>query len=179
MLAHLPILQVIVPLMAAPLCLFLTRSRLVWLFALIASGLAFLISSLLLEQVMTSGTIVYELGGWDAPWGIEYRIDQLNAFLLLIISAISTIVLFAADTSIRKEIPEDKHRLFYILYLLSLAAMLGIVATGDAFNVFVFLEISSLSAYALIALGKARCALCLEQLRHMQIKMKFPGKRIH
>jgi len=159
LLAHLPVLQVIVPLMAAPLCLFLSRSRLIWLFALIASGLAFLISSLLLQQVMTSGTVIYELGGWAAPWGIEYRIDQLNAFLLLIISSISTVVLFAADTSIRKEIPEDKHRVFYILYLLSLAAMLGIVATGDAFNVFVFLEISSLSAYALIALGKDRHAL--------------------
>ena len=159
MLAHLPILQVIVPLMAAPLCLFLTRPRLVWLFAIFISGLAFLISSLLLQQVMTSGTIIYELGGWEAPWGIEYRIDQLNAFLLLIISAISTVVLFAADTSIRKEIPADRHTLFYILYLLSLAAMLGIVATGDAFNVFVFLEISSLSAYALIALGQDRRAL--------------------
>lgn len=145
--------------MAAPLCLLLTRPRLVWLFALFVSGLAFLISILLLQQVMTSGTIIYELGGWDAPWGIEYRIDQLNAFLLLIISAISTVVLFAADTSIRQEIPAEKHTLFYTLYLLSLAAMLGIVATGDAFNVFVFLEISSLSAYALIALGKDRRAL--------------------
>ena len=159
MLAHLPILQVIVPLMAAPLCLFLTRSRLVWLFALLVSGVAFLISVLLLQQVMASGTIIYELGGWDAPWGIEYRIDQLNAFLLLIISAISTVVLFAAHTSIQYEIPEDRHTLFYILYLLSLAGMLGIVATADAFNVFVFLEISSLSAYALIALGKDRRAL--------------------
>lgn len=159
MLVHLPVLQVIVPLMAAPLCLFLRQSRLVWLFTLMTSGLAFLISGLLLQQVMTSGTIVYDLGGWDAPWGIEYRIDQLNAFLLLIISAISTVVLFAAHTSIREEIPASRHTLFYVLYLLSLAGMLGIVATGDAFNVFVFLEISSLSAYALIALGKDRRAL--------------------
>ena len=159
MLAHLPVLQVIVPLMASPLCLLLTRPRLVWLFTLIVSGLAFLISSLLLQQVMASGTIIYALGGWDAPWGIEYRIDQLNAFLLLIISALSTVVLLAAHTSIRQEIPADRHTLFYILYLLSLAGMLGIVATGDAFNVFVFLEISSLSAYALIALGKDRRAL--------------------
>jgi len=159
LLIHLPILQVIVPLMAAPLCLLLTRPRLVWLFTLIVSGLAFLISCLLLQQVMTSGTIIYELSGWEAPWGIEYRIDQLNAFLLLIISAVSTVVLIAADTSIKKEIPADKHTFFYILYLLSLAGMLGIVATGDAFNVFVFLEISSLSAYALIALGKDRRAL--------------------
>ena len=159
MLTHLPIFQVIVPLLAAPLCLFLSRPRLVWLFTLIASGIAFLISSILLQQVMNSGTVIYQLGGWDAPWGIEYRIDLLNAFLLLIISAISTVVLFAADTSIRQEIPEDRHTVFYILYLLSLAGMLGIVATGDAFNVFVFLEISSLSAYALIALGKDRRAL--------------------
>ena len=92
MLVHLPILQVIVPLMAAPLCLFLNRPHLAWLFALIASGLAFLISSILLQQVMTSGTVIYALGGWDAPWGIEYRIDLLNAFLLLIVSGISTVV---------------------------------------------------------------------------------------
>lgn len=159
MLVHLPILQVIVPLMAAPLCLFLSRSRLVWLFALLVSGAAFLISGLLLQQVMETGTIIYELGGWEAPWGIEYRIDQLNALLLLIISGVSTVVLIAAHASIQAEIPADRHQLFYILYLLSLAGMLGIVATGDAFNVFVFLEISSLSAYALIALGKDRRAL--------------------
>ena len=159
MLTHLPILQVIVPLMAAPLCLILSRPRLVWLFALITSGLAFLISGLILQQVMASGTIIYELSGWQAPWGIEYRIDQLNAFLLLIISAISTVVLIAADTSIKQEIPAEKQTYFYILYLLSLTGMLGIVATGDAFNVFVFLEVSSLSAYALISLGKDRRAL--------------------
>lgn len=159
MITHLPILQVIIPLMAAPLCLLLNRSRLVWLFSLLVSGLAFTISLLLLQQVMTSGVISYELGGWQAPWGIEYRIDQLNAFLLLIISGISTVVLFAAHTSIEKEIPKDKHTYFYILYLLSLTGMLGIVATGDAFNVFVFLEISSLSAYALIAMGQKRQAL--------------------
>lgn len=108
---------------------------------------------------MAEGTLIYELGGWSAPWGIEYRIDKLNAFLALIISGVSTVVLLAAHTSLEKEIPQDRQTLFYILYLLSLTGMLGIVTTGDAFNVFVFLEISSLSAYALIALGKDRRAL--------------------
>ncbi|WP_299808098.1 monovalent cation/H+ antiporter subunit D family protein [uncultured Shewanella sp.] len=159
MLAHLPILQVIVPLMAAPLCWFLNRSKLVWLFALLVSGFAFVNSIFLLQQVMSAGTITYQLGGWDAPWGIEYRIDELNALLLLIISAIGTVVLFAAQTSIQKELPRERHTLFYSLYLLSLTGMFGIVATGDVFNVFVFLEISSLSGYALIALGKDRRAL--------------------
>ncbi|MDO7554602.1 MAG: monovalent cation/H+ antiporter subunit D family protein [Oceanospirillaceae bacterium] len=159
MLAHLPILQVIVPLMAAPACLILRRPQLVWMFTLLASTIAFIISILLLQQVMQTGTISYELGGWSPPWGIEYRIDKLNAFIALIISGVSTVVLVAAHTSIEKEIPQEKHTLFYILYLLSLTGMLGIVTTGDAFNVFVFLEISSLSAYSLIALGRDRRAL--------------------
>jgi len=158
-LAHLPVLQVIVPLLAAPLCLMLRRPRLVWLFSLLVSTCTFLISILLLQQVMVSGIVIYELGGWEAPWGIEYRIDKLSAYLLLIISAISTVILLAAQVSIEKEISEDKQTLFYVLYLLFLTGMLGIIATGDAFNVFVFLEISSLSAYALIALGNDRRAL--------------------
>ncbi|TRX56452.1 monovalent cation/H+ antiporter subunit D family protein [Thalassomonas sp. M1454] len=159
MIAHLPILQVVIPLMAAPICLILNRSKLAWLFALIVSGVSCLVSILLLQQVMTTGVISYELGGWQAPWGIEYRIDELNALMLLIISAISTIVLFAAPKSIDKEIVKGKHTYFYVLYLLSLTGMLGIVATGDAFNVFVFLEITSLSAYALIAMGKKKQAV--------------------
>ncbi|MFT5705114.1 MAG: multicomponent Na+:H+ antiporter subunit D [Shewanella sp.] len=159
MLAHLSILQVVVPLMAAPLCLFLHRSKLVWLFALLVCAFTCINSMFLLQQVMSSGTIIYQLGGWDAPWGIEYRIDELNALLLLIISAVGTIVLFAAHTSIQKELPKSRHTLFYCLYLLSITGMYGIVSTGDVFNVFVFLEISSLSGYALIALGKDRRAL--------------------
>ncbi len=145
--------------MAAPLCLFLKRPKLVWLFTCIVTALTFLISVLLLQQVITHGTLVYELGGWAAPWGIEYRIDQLNAFILCIISGISAVVAMAAHTSLQKELSKDRHIYFYMLYLLSLTGMLGIVATGDAFNVFVFLEISSLSAYALIAMGNDRRAL--------------------
>ncbi len=156
---QLPALAVILPLLSAPLCLFLRRPLLAWLFTVIASGLTMLASIILLQQVIASGTIVYEMGGWSAPWGIEYRVDTLSAYLLLIISSISTVILLAAYTSIGKEFPEYRRNLFYVLYLLSLAGMLGVVITGDAFNVFVFLEISSLAAYSMIALGRDRRAL--------------------
>ena len=56
-------------------------------------------------------------------------------------------------SSIRYEIPKDNHTLFYAAYLLCLTGLLGVVSTGDAFNVFVFLEISSLSSYVLVSLG--------------------------
>ncbi|MCW8193768.1 monovalent cation/H+ antiporter subunit D family protein [Proteobacteria bacterium 005FR1] len=159
MLAHLPILQVILPFLAAPICLILRKPKLAWLFALIVSAAALAVSGLLLQQVYAGGVISYELGGWAPPWGIEYRIDLLNAYVLLVVSSLATIVLLGAHTSVQKEIEAHKQTWFYSLYLLCFAGLLGIVATGDAFNVFVFLEISSLSTYALIALGRDRRAL--------------------
>lgn len=159
MLAHLPILQVILPLLGAPICLILRQARLVWLFTVLVSVFAFAVSLLILNQVFNEGEIIYFLGGWEAPFGIEYHVDALNGFLLVLVTSVSSVVLLGSHTSIENEIDEDKHTYFYIAYLLCLAGLLGIVLTGDAFNVFVFLEISSLSSYTLIAMGKDRRAL--------------------
>lgn len=159
MLSHLPILQVIIPLMAAPACLLLRQQRVVWMFATLSAALTLVVSFQLLYQVLHGGTIIYELGGWEAPVGIEYRIDALSSFILVLVSAMATVVLMAAHASIQKEIAPHKQTLFYVAFLLCLAGLLGIVATGDAFNVFVFLEVSSLSTYTLIGLGKDRRAL--------------------
>jgi multicomponent Na+:H+ antiporter subunit D len=64
-----------------------------------------------------------------------------------------------AGRSVAAEINKDNISLFYCLFLLTYTGLLGITVTGDIFNLFVFLEISSLSSYALIALGRDRRAL--------------------
>ena len=61
--------------------------------------------------------------------------------------------------SVERELPLGKDGLFYTSYLLCLAGLLGVTITGDAFNIFVFLEISSLSSYILISLGRQPMAL--------------------
>ena len=156
---QLPALQVVVPLLAAPACLALRNARVAWFLALVASWAALLIAVLLLDRVLAEGVISYRLGGWAPPWGIEYRVDIVNAFVLLIVSGISAVVVPFAARSVAREIPADRITLFYISYLLCLTGLLGITITGDAFNLFVFLEISSLSSYVLIALGANRRAL--------------------
>jgi len=157
--SNLPALQVVIPLLSAPIALMLGRGRLSHLLALVVSTIALVISYTLLQTVLIDGPISYEMGGWEPPWGIEYYVDAVNAFVLLIVSAIGTVVMIGAGTSVAKEIPESKQSLFFTAYLLCLAGLLGITITGDAFNVFVFLEISSLSTYILISLGKDRRAL--------------------
>ena len=153
---HLPVLVVLIPFVAAPLLVLLGSRRLAWPLALAASVGSLIVAALLLARVMDGGIISYHLGGWAPPLGIEYRVDAANAFLLLLITLVATIVLPYAQASIRAEIPEKQHTLFYSLFLLCLTGLLGVVVTGDAFNVFVFLEISSLSTYVLIAMGARR-----------------------
>jgi multicomponent Na+:H+ antiporter subunit D len=156
---HLPVLQVVLPLVAAPLCLLLTRSVWAWLLAFMTSLAALLISIVLLREVYTGEVLSYAIGGWAAPWGIEYRVDAVNAFILIIVTAISVVALMFAKTSVAQEVASDKQGLFYTAWLLCLTGLLGIAITGDVFNLFVFLEISSLSSYVLIGLGQDRRAL--------------------
>ena len=156
---QLPVLQVVLPLLAAPLCLILRRPRLAWAIATGVTWVLLAIALALLGRVLETGTIHYLLGDWAAPWGIEYRIDTVSAFVLVLVTTIGSVVMPYARASVEAEIPEPRIYLFYCLYLLNLAGLLGIAITGDVFNLFVFLEISSLSSYVLISLGQDRRAL--------------------
>lgn len=155
-LAHLPVLQVLTPLLAAPLCTLLRGRALPWLLTLAVSVAAFGISLTLMSTVLDSGPVEYAMGDWAPPIGIVFRIDAMNAFVLAIISGMSTATLLYARRSLEAEIAAADHPLFYTAYLLCLTGLLGITATGDAFNFFVFLEISSLSSYTLVAMGAQR-----------------------
>jgi multicomponent Na+:H+ antiporter subunit D len=156
---NLPALQVVVPLMSAPLCTLLRRGSLAWVLAVAISATALTTAVTLLFRVLAGGVIRYSLGGWPAPYGIEYRIDTVNAFVLVIVATISTVALIFAKRSVEDEIVRDKQHLFYAAWMLFLTGLLGIAITGDAFNVFVFLEISSLSTYLLVSFGRDRRAL--------------------
>jgi multicomponent Na+:H+ antiporter subunit D len=156
---HFPILQVLIPLLGAPLCFLLRREAIVRPFAVAASFACLWISTNLLGQVLDGTVLVYEFGGWARPYGIEYRVDILNGFVLVVVSAMAAVVFSAGIGQARRAIPEGREYLFYAAALLCLTGLLGVTITGDVFNIFVFLEISSLSSYILIALGRSRRAL--------------------
>jgi multicomponent Na+:H+ antiporter subunit D len=156
---HLPALQVVVPLLGAILAGFLRRGATAFWLALVVSWLMPVIAGGLLAQVLAGGPISYHIGGWEPPFGIEYRVDLLNAFVLMLVSAVGAVIMPFAHRSIAFEIDERGQAWFYCMYLLCLTGLLGITITGDAFNAFVFLEISSLATYVLIATGRDRRAL--------------------
>ena len=114
-----------------------------------------LISLGIMQMVMAKGTIHYWLGGWEPPWGIEYRVDHLNAIMLVLVSVLSMLVAVYSKKLVERELPE-KTALFWSLFILLITGLLGICVTGDLFNLFVMLEVASLTGYALIAIGEKR-----------------------
>jgi multicomponent Na+:H+ antiporter subunit D len=149
------ILIVIIPLLssyAIPLMGWRWRNT-AFFIALTAIGASTVCSFILLHAVLEQGPIHYHLGGWLPPWGIEYAVDALNAFVGVMVCGLGFIVTLASRRSVEKELPDKKVR-FYCIYLLLFTGLMGIVVTGDVFNLYVFLEIASLAAYALIAVGE-------------------------
>ena len=147
---HLPALQVVLPLISAPLAVLLRRGGLAFAMVTAAAWAAFAIAIALWLQVDSSGSISYHIGNWEPPWGIEYRIDRLNSFMLVLVSGMAAVVLPYSRASIEREIPRESHYLFYAMMGLCMTGLLGITITGDAFNLFVFLEISSLDRKSVV-----------------------------
>ena len=156
---HLPALQVVVPMLVAPLVILLRPRGLAWAACAAASALALAIAIQLVLGVLNVGPATYLMGSWPAPYGIELRVDALSALLLLVITGASVTALVGGRNSLDSQIETGRQPYFYAAWLLALAGLSGIVVTADAFNIFVFMEISSLASYVLIAGGPDRRAL--------------------
>ena len=156
---HLVAFQVIVPLLSAPLALLLRPRGLAWAATTAAAALSFAISLAILQQVLSGQEIYYEMGSWAAPYGIALAVDAFSGLMTIIVSGAALAALLVARQSVDKQIEAERQPLFYSAWLLVMAGLLGIVVSADAFNIFVFMEISSLASYILIAGGPDRWAL--------------------
>ena len=151
-----PALIVAAPLIAAGISAFLPSGRWAWLLSVITSAFSFLCAIALYVQVDQFGAISYAMGGWQPPLGIEFRIDALNGIILLLVCFIGLMASIFSWPTVQAEIATAKHPLFYSAYLICFTGLAGVAITGDAFNLFVFLEISSIATYVLVAMGAGR-----------------------
>lgn len=172
---HAAPLLVVVPMIMATLLVFIPSGRFSWLASIVATAMAFWFALILLALVQASpkqafdlaeagivthlvepGLISYALGNWAPPAGIEFRVDALNAFILVLVTFISFAASIFSWPTVNAEIRTEKQNLFYSAYLICVCGLSGVAITGDAFNMFVFLEISSISTYVLVGIGASR-----------------------
>lgn len=154
---HLPVFIPLIFFLGALLIAFIPRRRTGLPHAVaVASSLGgFALSIFGLGNVILNGPMRYHLGGWQPPIGIELSLDALSAFMCVVVTFVALLVLIHS-----KRVAANEHREkavpFYSATMLLLGGFLGIAVTADLFNLYVFLEISSLASYALVAIGDKR-----------------------
>lgn len=157
MMANIPVLVILLPLCSALPCLVFTalNKHLGTGIVKVACLGSFVLSVIQLVNVVENGTIHYEIGGYAVPYGIELVIDSVNAVLLVAFSLIGFMTLLFAQNFGDVRRPMLTAGVSAETALL-ITGILGMTSTGDVFNLYVFLEITSLSAYCLISLGGSR-----------------------
>lgn len=148
-----PVLMIALPLLAAFLIPIFNRfsKEIPKYIPVLILGLNLYESVMLLPYSMVKPIIVV-IAGWQPPLGINLTIGPLGNILALIISLVGFVVAIYNIKFVTEE-PAEK---YYMLFLLLITGATGVVLTGDLFNMFVFLEITSISAYALTAFIRDR-----------------------
>ncbi len=122
----------------------------------LASAILLILVILSIHSLVNTGQnlSLYKVGGWEPvnriPIGIYMVMDGLTVIVLCIINIIGFLSVFYSISYIKRYTAENY---FYALFCLMVAGMNGVALSGDLFNIFVFLEISVISAYALVAFG--------------------------
>lgn len=152
--AHLPVLPVLWPMLAAlitPVAALVSR-RAAWPLACLGGLLSAASAIWGAATVVREGALRYTLGGWPPPWGIEAVLDPLSAFTAATLATVAAVALVASGPAVRETMGGGSAA-FYALALLTLSGLMGLVVSGDLFNVFVFLEVAGIASYALVASG--------------------------
>ncbi|MDR0296715.1 MAG: cation:proton antiporter [Rickettsia sp.] len=154
---HFPALQVLLPFFGALFSILTFRYVLATrIIAVISIALSLFLSIYGLSAI-SKGAVSYDFGNWHVPIGIEYKLDYLNQPIIIYINGVLLFFLIFCNkllvTTVLKFIDNKRQSLFYVVLLFAHSGYLGIVSTNDLFNLYVFIEISSLSAYTLMAQG--------------------------
>lgn len=148
-------LAVLIPLAGAALALAVPgHRRLQQGITLTALGAVVALSGVLMWAVDTHGTLVMEVGGWAAPFGIALVIDRISALMLAVSSIVLLgVFLFSIGQGLADGDEETPVSIYYPTYLVLGAGVFNAFIAGDLFNLYVGFEILLVASYVLITLG--------------------------
>ncbi|MDQ1178689.1 MULTISPECIES: Na+/H+ antiporter subunit D [unclassified Rhodococcus (in: high G+C Gram-positive bacteria)] len=148
-------LPVLIPLLAAALCLVLGRKpraqRAVTIVALVAVTA---VSCVLLYLADRDGTTALQVGGWEAPMGITLVVDRLSALMLVVSSIVLlAVIVYAVGQGIRDGDANQPVSIFLPTYLALTAGVCNAFLAGDLFNLYVGFEVLLVASFVLLTLG--------------------------
>ena len=127
------------------------KARMAKRITLCLATLVLLLNAALTAFLFQSGeSYTYMMGHYPAPWGNEIRAGLLESIMACVFALIMLLSLLGGLNKINTQISSRKHNLYFIMCDLMLASLLALVYTNDVFTAYVFIEINTIAACALI-----------------------------
>lgn len=117
----------------------------------VISLLILLAASLCLCVSLSDGrSFTYSMGNWGAPWGNELRAGPLEALMASVFAFTMLLSVLGGRYDAEHDILDEKQGLYYIMLDLLMASLLALIYTNDLFTGYVFIEINTITACALV-----------------------------
>lgn len=117
---------------------------------------------------------IYMMGHFPAPWGNELRAGMLEAALAVVFSLIMLFSVLGGMRKMEEQIHHSKLNLYCVMLDLVLAAMMSMLYTNDLFTGYVFIEIMTLTACALI-MSRQNHRTLVSAIRYMIMSLLGSG----
>lgn len=114
--------------------------------------ITWILSFITLNNVMENGAYTYSFGNWSQKIGIQFLVDEFSSFMTLIILSVAFLVIIYSLKDMEHEIKEYQMSSYYTLVFLLLFSMIGLTITNDIFNMYVFMEILSITSCGIISI---------------------------
>jgi len=95
-------------------------------------------------------SFTYSMGNWGAPWGNELRSGPLEALMAAIFAFTMLMSILGGRYDAENDIDPHKQGYYYIMLDLLMASLLALIYTNDLFTGYVFIEINTITACALV-----------------------------
>ena len=148
---NIPFISIMLSILAGVVC-FVCKGKRAERVTLGALSVIAVLSALLLADLWRTGeSFVYMMGHFPAPWGNELRAGLLEALMALAFSAVMLLSLSAGRDRIYDDIAEGRQGLYFLMINLLMSSLLALIYTNDIFTAYVFVEINTLAACAIVA----------------------------
>ena len=147
---NIPLVLILMCLLSSAICSILPgKAARIWMLSAISVQVA-LSLTLLLSLISYGGSFVYKLSEVGAPYGNELSASVLEAMVGLTFTSIMLLSVLGGWRKIKADVHPRRMSLYCVMVMLLLAALNALTYTNDLFTGYVFIEIATISACALI-----------------------------
>lgn len=151
-----PFITIILSLLTGIFCAALKPKKAMWL-CFISFTITFVLSAITLMYCINSGEYyIYMMGRFPAPFGNEIRVGVLETLMATAFSLVMILSLMGGLKHIFHDVLQEKQEYYFLMMALLFTSLIALIYTNDLFTAYVFVEINTLTACAIVMLKHSK-----------------------